>query len=240
MKLLWNNLTQKSWRRPCGSSTQVTTTTRFHVPPQVTFQCPNVSALVGCIRATQHILTYHIGEFVERDALTFNVKMYMLADFLNIEALQKLAQSNCAYILDEPKSIASLTTPLLLALDNTNPNDCELRLEVLRFGAEWSHRTDVDANLLKACQDANPLAWAVALQAKDREDGLQDEVNILTNDLSNLRASNLRYQDAINLANRHTSCQNCFDLSRGGLSVSEDGAVLECRNCGHIHTMVSA
>lgn len=169
--------------------------------------------------ASSFKLTGSVRDHAAHDAPIFNVRMYILADFLSVIDLLTLALANCTFLLDRPDIIASMTEPISLALSNTSPTDIRLRMQILRSCAEFRHKVQTNPNLLSVLNKAKPLAWAMQLQAKTEELELRARIasadtkfarleDRLAEEESKLSASEARYDDAINLVNNNDSCRN--------------------------------
>lgn len=169
--------------------------------------------------------------------------MYILADFLSVSDLLDLALANCTSLLDRPDTIASMTEPISLALSNTSPTDIGLRMQVLRFCAEYRHKVQTNPDLLSVLNKAEPLAWAMQLQAKTEELELRAGIasaateyaqleNRLAQEEAKVEEREALYEDTIRLVNNRSSCRNSIcSVEFGAMLYKSDPMGLRCYKC---------
>lgn len=194
-----------------------------------------------------------------REVLDFNVKLYCLADYLDVAGLQSLALTNCTSILKEATDYASLIDPIAHALENTNPNDAGLRPQIIRFCSQQDS-IEQCAELVAVLRAAEPVAWTLQVEAFEEQKKLAENVGIAENTLQDdalqaaVRCEDLtnrlertekkkdevtgHYNTAIDLLHKYRECRNYNCPNEFGATIyhSEPG-VLRCKRCKCRHVM---
>lgn len=101
-----------------------------------------------------------------RAKLLAHIRLYVLADILDVSQLTKLSSASIQVLLNVVTDPDDLLEPTTLVMTAINPNDLELRVKVLEHCAK--HIDESKPELALLLQKHEPLAWFL-VQAKQAE-----------------------------------------------------------------------
>jgi hypothetical protein len=174
-------------------------------------------------------------------ALRFNTKMYVLADYLDVPALQKMALANCTILLKRADDFSLLADPIMHALRCTKPNDTGLRPHIIRSCALMRKTVNGDAELIRMLQDLEPLAWLLQSEATEVEQSLRADLCAAAREQDKLRESVAKEKERViesddkfcrltKVINYYEQCRNCRS-EFGAMAHGYEGGMVRCAKC---------
>ena len=180
------------------------------------------------------------------EALQSDVRVYVLAEYLGVEALRLQALGNCTHQLNHHFHAAKLVEPISIALSNTKSDDDGLRQQVLRSCVAKSAMVKTCAELEQVLTDQEPLAWSLLLEAQKRQDDLLRELVASTVEASaastdlkhrtkDLERAHDNLRATVKLVNATKGCRNetCDKDFGAALETYANGYIkgLRCKRC---------
>ena len=161
----------------------------------------------------------------ERSPLLLNVRLYHLAEFLQVESLKREALKRCTELLDECFDAPSFIPGIREALSyHVNGRNFELGAKMVKSCVKNAHLVASHSALEGLLMDFEPIAWTALTEQQRRHEqdqeehareisALKEQVNSLEqinkshmHDLSNLRE---KIEVVEKLLDEYNSCRNC-------------------------------
>ena len=184
--------------------------------------------------------------------LLFHVRLYVFADYLDVEALKESALKNCIHYLVAHFDAWRYLDSITLAFANTKSDDSGLRPQILRSCAANLNEVQACAGLWTLLQDQEPLAWSLLLSAQQERKLLQGQLyesraeaslsqSLLLNYKKDLERAHENMKAAVKLADRTRQCRNeaCDKEFGATLETYANGYIkgLRCRRCKCRHAV---
>ena len=184
--------------------------------------------------------------------LLFHIRLYILADYLDVEALKESALQNCRHHLLCHFDGRKLLDVIAHALANTKSDDTGLRPQILRSCVANSDEVRNFQPLWGLLQDQESLAWTLLLEAQDEQTFLQSQLKTSRLDAStaqsllqsrdkDLERAHENLKAAVKLANHTKECRNetCDKEFGASLETYANGYIkgLRCKRCKCRHSV---
>jgi hypothetical protein len=180
------------------------------------------------------------------------MRLYILADYLDVDALKVSTLDNCRHHLLYHFDAQQLLEPITYALANTKSDDTGLRFQILRYCVENSSEVSRCEALVGLLQSHEPLAWSLLLQFRQEQNFLQIQLaetrveasvaqNTLQSRNKDLERAHENLKAAVKLAERTKQCRNeaCDKEFGASLETYANGYIkgLRCKRCKCRHSV---
>jgi hypothetical protein len=191
--------------------------------------------------------------------LLMDVKLYILADYLDIDSLKKQALLNTEHRLQNHFDAGMFLEPISIAMANTKADDSGLRRVVMSACVRHATLVEKSEQLRRVLQDHEPLAWSLLVTLKTTADASKEEsenllqsaqkelllqtakVDIL---FTNLRRAEKNLVDTVKLLRTTKECRatNCENEFGAALETYANGYVkgVRCKRCKCRHPLISS
>ena len=182
-----------------------------------------------------------------------DVRIYILADYLDIDELKVLSLSRCQHILELHFQPQAFVDAIGEALSNTKHDDPGLRKQIIRSCSEKHELIKRDSDLWQLLMDHEPTAWTLGIENQIMKGDLYKEISeVFCEKVEMSRELEHRKKDVqrahenlvmvVKLVNGKNSCRNdnCSKEFGASLETYANGYIkgLRCNRCRCRHSHV--